>query len=108
MTDDRMMQAAERVIDEILAEARAGGQVTVYITNTYECGRESDREIVVPAPDVDLTDEDQLDAWWDMYVHDETGDGHPCGSRDHAYYEATIVEAPGHDELVGLTMSWEG
>lgn len=81
--------------------------VRVSISNTYTCGRESESEHVVSAPGVGA-DEDQVNLWFDLYVHDLTGDGHPCGSREHAHYEAEITEAPGRPELVGATYSWEG
>lgn len=83
--------------------------VTVEITNTYECGRESEATEVVPAPSPGAgPDTEELAAWFDEVVQPLTGDGHPCGSRDHAYYEAAIVAAPGQEDLVGVTHSWEG
>jgi hypothetical protein len=81
--------------------------VTVTISNNYTCGRESGSEHVLRPPPMGA-DENTMDCWFDLYVHDLTGDGHPCGSREHAYYEATITEAPGRPELVGQSYSWEG
>lgn len=77
--------------------------VTVLIENTYTCGRESSATVTLaaPAPGRDL------EVFWDV-VHERTGDGHPCGSSEHALYEVRITEAPGRPELVGEWMSWEG
>ena len=113
MTDEeRLGILAERVINEMLAEAQSDGKVTVHVTNTYTCGRESESWVDVPGPPspVTLDDDGEVDLydWWDLYVHDHMGDGHQCGSSEHALYEATIVDAPGRDELTGLSTSWEG
>lgn len=78
--------------------------VTVLIENTYTCGRESSSEEQVPYPEPGQ----DLDDWFDDVVNPLTGDGHPCGSSEHALYEATIIAAPDRPELVGETSSWEG
>lgn len=87
------------------------GVVTVLIENTYSCGRESWAVWNVSAPPVLVGDADEreqlLRDWFTDEVHDLTGDGHPCGSREHALYEATIT-AGDRPELVGQTYSWEG
>src|SRR4051812_32755980 len=88
-------------------EAQGPGAVVVSITNTYTCGRESGSEHVLVGP-VPGADEALVDDWFDLYVHDLTGDGHPCGSSEHAYYEATITDSPGRPELLGQSHSWEG
>lgn len=83
--------------------------VTVEVSNSYECGRQSEATEVVPAPSPGAgPGTAELEAWFDEVVHDLTGDGHPCGSIEHAYYEATIVAAPGQEDLVGATHGWEG
>lgn len=86
--------------------------VTVRVDNYYTCGRHTRRDVVLPAPvQVPPADEEgviELGSWWDEVVNDETGDGHPCGSSEHAMYDVAIVAAPGRPELVGQTYSWEG
>lgn len=99
------------------AAAVQAGQVTVITSNTYACGRESGEVHHVAAPPVgaeksapwqwDDTPR-ELATWWDTVVQPLTGDGHPCESSEHAMYEATVTEAPGRPELVGLTWSAEG
>jgi hypothetical protein len=81
-----------------------GETVTVLIENTYTCGRESADAVTVPAPAVGQ----DVDAWWDEHLHGRTGDGHPCGSREHALYEVRIAAAVGQPDLVGEWTSWEG
>lgn len=70
--------------------------VTILVENTYACGRESSTTVTLPAP-AELTDD-----WWQENVHQHSGDGHPCGAREHAMYEATIT-ASTRPELVGTT-----
>lgn len=86
--------------------------VTVAVSNFYACGRESSSVHELPAPPIgaDLADEDDADAvdWWEETVHEHTGDGHPCGSSEHATYTALVTGAPGRVELVGLSREWEG
>lgn len=78
--------------------------ITVLIENTYECGRSSSARHDVPAPEGH-----DLEPWWEDVVHDLTGDGHPCGAREHGYYEATIVAAPALlVDLIDQTWVWEG
>lgn len=76
--------------------------VMVKIENHYECGRNSESIVLVPAPAGEVGD------WWQEVVWDLTGDGHECGEADDALYEASIVAAPGREDLVGQTMSWGG
>lgn len=79
--------------------------ITVRFCDTYSCGRESTRTEQVPAPTGDQTTED----WFEDYVYEFTGDGHACGSTDHAVNEATVVAAPTeYADLVGQFYSWEG
>lgn len=94
---------------------RAALPVTVEVSNTYACGRESGVTVELPAPPAGAAgsaEDDgtpwQMREWWEDVVHEHTGDGHPCGSREHALYEATVTDAPGRPELVGSTYSWEG
>lgn len=86
------------------ATTGGGSTVAVEISNTYACGRESDSTEHVRYPQLGET----LESWWDDVVHDLTGDGHPCGSSEHALYEAVITAAPDRPELVGETWSAEG
>jgi len=90
---------------------------TVRIENTYACGRESWDIAQVADPPAAALDDDArdeygihpLDRWYTDVVHDHTGDGHPCGSSEHAVYEATIVEAPPElAALIGRTVGSEG
>lgn len=90
-------------------------QIRVRIENTYECGRESSAEVEVAAPPLTVltaagdVDEEVLDRWYDDVVAEHTGDGHPCGEREHALYEATVIAAPpGLDRLLGHTVGSEG
>lgn len=76
----------------------------VKIHNEYECGRASNRTVHVRNP---LPGERTSD-WWDEVVNPETGDGHSCGSSEHAYYEATIEVIDDPDLRAGDTMTWEG
>lgn len=79
--------------------------VLVRITNSYACGRMSKTRTLVPGPELG----DDLEVWFEVMVHPLTGDGHPCGSREHAYYDAEIIAAPPRRrELVGKTCTWEG
>lgn len=80
--------------------------VTVAVENTYSCGRESEAVLQLPPPR--SLGEGDLTAWWEEVVNPVTGDGHPCGAREHALYEVTVLEAPGLPELVGRTYEWEG
>lgn len=78
--------------------------VVVRIENTYVCGRQSVAEVEVPAPEsVGLEHE----VWWDVVVHQYTGDGHDGGSSEDALYEATIVGPEGRYD-VGTSCTWEG
>lgn len=74
--------------------------VRVRIENVYDDGHESDRTVDLDEPD------DSLDDWWDEVVFPETGDGHGIGKDLGSWYGATIVEAQGRPELVGLTYEW--
>lgn len=78
----------------------------VRVYNGYTCGRESEAHYNVRDPHPGEAVED----WFEDAVHDLTGDGHPCGSREHAYYEAEVVDttSPRVDWLVGETYTWEG
>jgi hypothetical protein len=80
------------------------GRVTVEVSNTYVCGRQSGGIEYVRYP----MRGECLDAWWDEEVSTVTGDGHPCGSSEHALYEAVVLAAPHAPELVGHSWSWEG
>lgn len=72
-------------------------RVAVRVENTYECGRESEavRYCRPPRPGESLGD------WVEDAVQDLGGDGHPCGSRENAIYEFTVLEAP-NPTLVGF------
>lgn len=71
------------------------------IENTYACGRQSSAVI-------DLVEPLWLDEnWWQEVAHPLTGDGHPCGSSEHAMYTVTIADAD-HTEWVGVQYTWEG
>lgn len=78
--------------------------VTVRLNCTYRCGHCSSREVRVVPPDPG----EAVDEWWDRVVLPETGDGHSCGSTEHALYEAVVVAAPGRGALRGAAASWEG
>jgi hypothetical protein len=78
--------------------------VTVEVSNTYACGRESTRITRVRGP----VPGEGLDDWWQDVVHPLTGDGHPCGASEHALYEATVVRADDPELLPGDTYTWEG
>jgi hypothetical protein len=100
---------AKRCTDQINGHHEPAGEggrvihtVLVRIENTYACGRESASTEPAPAPGADV------ESWWNDVIGPLAGDGHPCGSREHALYEARIVQAPGRPELVGQTYSWEG
>lgn len=80
--------------------------VTLAVENAYDCGRESQSVELVPPPRSHA--EFDVEEWWDTEAHDATGDGHPCGSVDHALYEVTVLQAPDFPELVGEKRSWEG
>lgn len=73
----------------------------VVIENTYTCGRQSSVVADVAEP-ADITEE-----WRDEVVHPLTGDGHPCGSTEHAMYTAVITDAT-REEWVGQLFTWEG
>jgi hypothetical protein len=82
------------------------GNVTVRIGNTYVCGRSSGGEHQVPAPALNVSEED-LDDWWQEHVEPLTGDGHPCAADEHSLYEATIIASHGRPELIGQTWAAE-
>lgn len=77
---------------------------TVRVTNSYACGRQSTSVETVrdPMPGEPVED------WWALVVQPVTGDGHPCGSREHAYYVARIEEVDDPELLPGDVMTWEG
>lgn len=76
----------------------------VQIENTYACGRTSEAVIAVRGP----VPGEPLDEWWDGIVSPHTGDGHDCGSSEHALYVATIVAADDPELLAGDSRTWEG
>ena len=73
-------------------------RVTVKIENSYSDGHESTRVVELPAPG------DDLDAWWENVVWEETGDGHGVGGLG-SCYTATIVTA-NDASLVGKSYEW--
>jgi len=84
---------------------RCADRVVVLISNSYTCGRVSTRRVALVAPPRGVP----VDAWLDGdEVHGLTGDGHSCGSSEHALYEVEVVEAPTRPDLVGATTSSEG
>lgn len=80
------------------------GTVTVEISNTYTCGRESGSTEHVRYPEAG----ELLEDWWDDVVIPLTGDSHACGSSEHATYEAEIADAPDNPTLVGQSWGGEG
>lgn len=81
------------------------GQIAVRVSNSYECGRRSGWVQILDAPPATVPDV-SLDDW----LHDNliVGDGHPCGSREHAIYQFEVVSAAERCELVGRTGGGEG
>jgi hypothetical protein len=77
---------------------------TVRVANSYVCGRQSGGLAWVSLPDHG----EDADEWYHELLHDLTGDGHPCGEREHALYEVTVIAAPGRPDLVGATFGSEG
>lgn len=75
---------------------------TVRVENFYVCGRNSTSTDLVRAP----FSGEELEEWWQDVVFDLTGDGHPCGSREDALYEVTIIDSPGSPELLGEKYGW--
>jgi hypothetical protein len=73
--------------------------VTVEVSNTYACGRESGgtEHARYPLPGEDIT------YWLDNTVLPLAGDGHSCGSSENALYEVEITAAPDAPHLVGMT-----
>lgn len=76
----------------------------VRIHNEYECGRSSDviESVRSPLPG------ESAETWWQDVVQPLTGDGHPCGSSEHALYEATITRIDDPELRPGDVMTWEG
>lgn len=76
----------------------------VRVENSYECGRVSNsiEHVRNPLPGESVED------WWALVVQPVTGDGHPCGSTDHAFYRATITRIDDPELRPGDTMTWEG
>lgn len=73
----------------------------VEIDNAYACGRTSSSHHL-------LSVDGQPDqAWWSDVVFPLTGDGHPCGSSEHGYHEATIINSSA-PEFIGIRYTWEG
>jgi hypothetical protein len=79
--------------------------VLVLLGNSYECGRSSHKYELVRGR---YADDEDLDTWWTEVVSPLTGDGHPCGSRDHALYTALVVWSGTPSVRVGESNSWEG
>jgi hypothetical protein len=74
--------------------------VTVLLENTYSDGHHSERTVELEAPTGDL------DEWWEDIVFPETGDGHGIDADCGSCYTATVLAAPAHPELVGLSEEW--
>lgn len=74
--------------------------LTIKVENTYSDGHESEQTHAV------LVDSflDEEDLWDNLYEY--TGDGHGVGRDLDAIYTVTILEAPDHPWLVGLTNEW--
>lgn len=99
------------------AEA-TGGTVTVALSCSYDCGRDWEDLVTLPAPPEgaagSAVDEHrggpwQLADWWDDVVRPRMGDGHRCGPHTcESYDEAVIRSAPGRPELADLSRSWQG
>lgn len=77
---------------------------TVRASASYACGRESSRDVEVRTPVPGET----LDSWWEDVVHPHMGDGHACGSSEHALYEARVLCTFDPELNAGDTRTWEG
>lgn len=108
--DVELGRAADVRIKTAEAEAAAGRHylglvglrptVTVTVDNAYACGRTSQITTTVTAP---LTTEIPED-WWCEQV--PSGDGHPCGAREHALYTYEITASTDRPELIGVGYQW--
>lgn len=79
--------------------------VTVEVSNSYACGRESGGLVDVPAPAG--TSPAELEVWWEETVYAATGDGHPCGAGEDALYEVEVITAgEPFADLVGQIREW--
>jgi hypothetical protein len=76
--------------------------VTVKITNDYSDGHHSEREVILPSPELPLTR--PLDEWWDEVVYPETGDGHGIDGLG-SCYTAEIIAADS-ESLLGRAYEW--
>ena len=74
--------------------------------NTYSCGRESTTHHDIDDTDLPAYDvaTEYFDELWD-FLWEYSGDGHPCGEKDNAYYEIEILDAA-DPALVGLGNEW--
>lgn len=82
-------------------EAARPAKVAVLYVNTYSDGHASRRVVELDAPDA----ADDIEAWWEVDVLSETGDGHGADRDVSAHYEATVLYAP-DAALVGQSREW--
>jgi hypothetical protein len=87
------------------SERRIMTRIKVKIENGYADGFELVHEVELDAPPVGIDFEVELPDWFQNVVWPHTGTSTGRENVD-ACYLATIVEAPGRDELVGEWFEW--
>lgn len=101
---ESLAKAAAFGLRDVLA-ARSGGApapVTIKVQSAYGDGHESER-----VETVKLSPFNELDELWEQ-LEQFTGDGHGSGSDVGYCYTVTVLSAPDHPELVGLSNEWVG
>lgn len=78
----------------------AAAGVSLRIDNAYSDGHESSREITIHAPG------DDVEAWWDNDVWNETGDGHGTERGITSCYTATVLASSDPRVPVGAEREW--
>lgn len=97
-------EVARALFAEVLAARRQGPKMalTLKLENAYSDGRCS-----TSVETVEVEAVDDVEELWE-HLEEFTGDGHGIGNDLGYCYTITVLDAPGHADLVGLTNEWVG